>query len=178
MYEEGERRHTESNARVPSFVRTLSLFHRFFLSLHFPSNLSVGRISAEVRALWMARVSSTPLFHSACSILLLFSFHVCFQTSASVSVQLLISNPNCHITVPFRIRVTGVHEKIPTNVDSSRNFADKENGETEANQRPWTFHGLDIFFRKRRFHLVCLRVIVRNTSERSGYASDSRRLLQ
>lgn len=53
---------------VPSFVQSRFSI-AFFLLLHFPSNLSVGRISAEVRALWMARVSSTPppfppMFHS------------------------------------------------------------------------------------------------------------------
>lgn len=45
-----------------SLLHIVSLFHRSFLFLHFPLNLSVGRILVEVRALWMARVSSTPLF--------------------------------------------------------------------------------------------------------------------
>jgi len=77
----------------PSFAPTVWLFHCFFLFLHFPSNLSVSRISTEVRALWMARVSSTLLFpfcvfHPAL-------FHVCFQIGAPDPVQRTISNPNC-----------------------------------------------------------------------------------
>lgn len=52
----------DARMTFPSFASIVLLFHCFFLFLHFPSNLSVSRISTEVRALWMARVSSTLLF--------------------------------------------------------------------------------------------------------------------
>jgi len=55
-------RHKEQAAREWRSLLRQSRFSIAFLLLHFPSNLSVSRISAEVRALWIARVSSTPLF--------------------------------------------------------------------------------------------------------------------
>lgn len=128
VWKQRARRHTRTRAvtRENSLLRTRSRFSIVllfpFLSLRFPSNLSVGRISAEVRALWMARVSSTPLFpfrvfHSA----LLFP-RVCFQTSASVSVQLVISHPNCR-------RVPPSDERARANLDEF--FAECRGAETK-----------------------------------------------
>lgn len=48
-----------------SIVFFLLFLFLFLVSPRFPSNLSVARISAGVRALWMARVSPAPHFSQA-----------------------------------------------------------------------------------------------------------------
>lgn len=113
---------TERRARV-SLLRTCLTFPSLFLSHHFPSNLSVGRISAEVRALWMARVSSTPLFpfrvfHSALPVSRVFP-----DERVPSPVQPTISNPNCSLHPPncrcvpsYRART---EKSRRTNVESS-----------------------------------------------------------
>lgn len=117
-------RHTKNSARI-TFPPFYSRFSIAFLRLHFPSYLSVGRISLRyVHYGWLA-CPQLLFSYSMCSILFS-SFHVCFQTGAS-RWQFPISIIPLNYTVIVSLALNDKHEEISSNAESSKSYRERHN---------------------------------------------------
>lgn len=118
-------KNSDGSARMtfpPSYILAFLSFFCFYIFHRI--YLSVASRPRYVHYGWLA-CPQTLFSHSTCSILFS-SFHVCFQTSAPVPVQMAISNPNCPPSL-FPSHWTTSMRKSHRTQNHQRNYRERHN---------------------------------------------------